>query len=282
MTRHAQGEGADGTRLIPATPLATANKAEPIVGLANDAAASEALYEFEQLLLLDNQEYHSEESLTHRWELQKMQPLIEQIAARIDPDNAGRLKETESGWGWHKAHSETLRLIGILEQQTDYLRILGPVGPTLAADRLHRWVWNAAISLWDSGHFKQAVHAAATTVEEQTQLRLDRGDLSGADLYTQAFKVGKVGDAPDGRRLRFKHLEELTEDGKRNQSWVSAHEGAMHYGRGCAQGIRNLNAHGTGELPKQEALEYLAALSVLARWVHECRVVNAAEGAPAA
>ena len=251
------------------------------MGLANDAAALEALYEFEELLLLDNQEYHAGKSLTHRWDLQKMQPLIEQIAARIDPDNAGRLKEAESGWGWHKAHSETLRLIGILEQQTDYLRILGPVGavgPALAADRLHRWVWNAAISLWDGGQFKQAVHAAATTVEEQTQLRLDRGDLSGADLYTQAFKVGKVGEPPDGRRLRFNHLEELTGDAKRNRSWVSAHEGAMHFGRGCAQGIRNLNAHGTGELPEQEALEYLAALSVLARWVDECEVVGVPEG----
>ena len=126
------------------------------------------------------------------------------------------------------------------------------------------------MNLWDGGHYKQAVNAAAATVEEQTQLKLRRGDLSGAPLYTEAFKVGKVGETPDGRRLRFKHLDELTEDGKRNQSWVSAHEGAMHFGRGCAQGIRNLNAHGTGELPEQEALEYLAALSVLARWVDEC------------
>ena len=53
----------------------------------------------------------------------------------------------------------------------------------------------------------------------------------------------------------------------------------MHFGRGCAQGIRNLNAHGTGELPKQEALEYLAALSVLARWVEACEVVSVPDGA---
>ena len=54
----------------------------------------------------------------------------------------------------------------------------------------------------------------------------------------------------------------------------------MHFGRGCAPGIRNLNAHGTGELPNQEALEYLAALSVLARWVKECEVVPAAPKTP--
>ena len=129
------------------------------------------------------------------------------------------------------------------------------------------------MNLWDGGHYKQAVNAAAAAVEEQTQLKLRRGDLSGADFSTRAFKVGKVGETPDGRRLRFQHLDELTEDGKRNQSWVSAHEGAMRFGRGCAQGIRNLNAHGTSELPEQEALQYLASLSVLARWVDACKPV---------
>ena len=138
---------------------------------------------------------------------------------------------------------------------------------------MHPWVWHAVVNLWDGGHYKQAVNAAAAAVEEQTQLKLRRGDLSGADLYTRAFKVGRVGETPDGRRLRFQHLDELTEDGKRNQSWVSAHEGAMHFGRGCAQGIRNLNAHGTSELPEQEALQYLASLSVLARWVDACKPV---------
>ena len=173
---------------------------------------------------------------------------------------------------------ETRRLIGIIENQEVSERILGPAGPTLAARGLHRWVWDAAVNLWDGGHFKQAVNAAASAVEEQTQLKLDRGDLGGADLYTQAFKVDKLGEPLDGRRLRFPHLDELTEDGKRNQTWTSAHEGAMHFSRGCAQGVRNLTAHGTGDLPEQEAIEYLAALSVLARWVDACDVVNVADG----
>ncbi len=179
---------------------------------------------------------------------------------------------------WGPARAETRRLIGIIENQELSARILGPAGPALAASGLHRWVWNAAVDLWDGGHFKQAVNAAAAAVEEQTQLKLDRGDLGGADLYTQAFKTDKIGEKPAGRRLRFPHLDEQTEDGKRTQSWTSAHEGAMHFGRGCAQGIRNLNAHGTGDLSEQEAIEHLAALSVLARWVDACEAVNDADG----
>ncbi|MYE68281.1 MAG: hypothetical protein F4236_09205, partial [Acidimicrobiia bacterium] len=50
------------------------------------------------------------------------------------------------------------------------------------------------------------------------------------------------------------------------RDWRSAHYGAAHFGRGCAQAIRNLATHRTDDRTEQVALEYLAALSVLARW----------------
>ena len=43
---------------------------------------------------------------------------------------------------------------------------------------------------------------------------------------------------------------------------------------GCALRIRNLTAHTTDELDEQKALEYLAALSVLAQWVDEATVAQ--------
>ena len=92
-------------------------------------------------------------------------------------------------WKLGPAHTETLRLIGKLERREDYERVLGPTGPTLAANRLHPWVWHAVVNLWDGGHYKQAVNAAAAAVEEQTQLTLDREDLDGTKLYTEAFRL---------------------------------------------------------------------------------------------
>ena len=148
-------------------------------------------------------------------------------------------------------------------------QILGPSGPLLAAEGLHKWVWHAAVNLWGGGHYKQAVNAAAAAVEKQTQVKLDREDISGTKLYTEAFKLDT---RPGERRLRFTHLTEKTANGNLTESWKSAHQGAMNYGQGCAQGIRNMNAHGTGDPPEQEALEYLAALSVLARWVDTAQV----------
>lgn len=202
-------------------------------------------------------------------------PLVEAIGERVDQRSAnGSFREgpEQLGWPWEFALASAHRLVGILERTAEEEAILGPGGPKLAAGGMHPWVWNAAVDLWDGDHHRQAVSAAAAALEQQTQLKLGRGDLSGADLYTEAFKVDKPGTVPSGGRLRFAHLPELSSAGGRNQTWTSAHEGAMHFGRGCAQGIRNLSVHGTEELGEQEALEHLASLSVLARWIDDAVV----------
>ena len=154
-------------------------------------------------------------------------------------------------------------------ERVSKLRAETPQGPGLSSEGLHPWVWNAAASLWLGDNYKQAVNEAAAAVEERTQQKLDRGDLGGTKLYTEAFSLDTK---PGNRKLRFPHIVEMTKDGEMTQNWKSAHQGAMHFGQGCSLGIRNLNAHGTGELSEQEALEYLAALSVLARWVDTAEV----------
>lgn len=242
------------------------------MGIADPEAALEKLRELLRLQERADRYPMSEVPRDLRAAINQRGPLVEEIARSLGEAGA----EVVAGYR-SSAIAVTNRLIGTLEQQEDYQQIFGPVGPMLAAEGLHRWVWHAAVNLWGDEHYKQAVNAAASAIEEQTQLKLDRGDLSGADLYTQAFKVDEIRAKPDGRRLRFPHIEELTSDGKRNKNWTSSHQGAMSFGQGCALSIRNLNAHGTRKIPEQEALEYLAALSVLARWVDECEVVGAAD-----
>ena len=87
-------------------------------------------------------------------------------------------------------------------------------------------------------------------------------------LYGQAFSTKDP--SPGEKRLRFPDINR-TEEPKR---WTSAHEGARNLGMGCAQGIRNPQAHPSPDITEQEALEQLAALSVLARWVDECEPVG--------
>ena len=238
--------------------------------IADPEAALAKLSWFRYLLQQDIDDIEANRRRRHLEALYELQPLIEGIASRIDPGNVGRLAEKRSSGSLNTkaALAETLRLIGILEQRADFEQILGPVGPTLAANRLHRWVWNAAADLWDGGHFDSAVHKAALAVEEQTQLKLGRRDLGGKDVYAKAFSEKDV--TAGMLRLRFPHLEKA----EQKDAWVSAHEGAQHLGMGCAQGIRNPRAHPSDEIGEQEALEQSAALSVLARWVDVCEVSN--------
>jgi hypothetical protein len=41
----------------------------------------------------------------------------------------------------------------------------------------------------------------------------------------------------------------------------------MNFGKGCMMGIRNVVSHDTSEPQPEIALEQLAALSILARWI---------------
>ena len=243
--------------------------------MVNAEPALELLHEFREHLER-NQEIHrrlgdkaaSADESDRR--LTALEPLIEQIASSVesDPDRhdpPSHFAYAPGMWTWSNRVDWVDRLIGILENRARHSEIFAPAGPKLAAAQLHPWVWNAATDLWDDGHYREAVQRAATSVEEHTQLKLGDASSSAANLYMNAFKT----DANRGeRRLRFRDPQEKTAD------WRSAHDGAAHFGRGCAQAIRNLASHRTDDLEEQVALEYLASLSVLARWISTAETVT--------
>lgn len=58
-----------------------------------------------------------------------------------------------------------------------------------------------------------------------------------------------------------------------SSTYRSVQRGALTFAEGVFAGIRNPLSHeAENELSEHEALEYLAALSVLARWVDESKV----------
>lgn len=161
-----------------------------------------------------------------------------------------------------------LRIVaGEIENAAFIADVVGPQGPQLAAQRFHPWVWTSAERLWSDGHRRAAVQTAGASVEQQLRAKLDDHKQSAKNLC-DAFKLDQP--KPDQPRLRLGGYADGTAD------QVSAHEGAQFFGRGCFQAIRNLSSHSADEMPEQEALEQLAALSVLARWVDEAIVVKVA------
>lgn len=138
-------------------------------------------------------------------------------------------------------------------------------GTYLALDSLHPWVWNDRTrQFWSLGQFRPAIHEAASRVDYETQQKLGRLDLSGKDLVNQAWstddpRIGK-------KRLRLPGIH------RPSQHWTSAHEGAMHFGAGLFQAIRNRTGHDTesGGAPNLEegsAMQSLCAFSLYATWV---------------
>jgi hypothetical protein len=152
----------------------------------------------------------------------------------------------------------TIRCIETIRRDAEIRENLGEDAPNLNAGSMHRWVWEGARSLWQSGHFAEAVEAAAKKLNAETQNKVRRRDVSEADLFNQAFsddppQVGKPRLRPKG-----------DDDGRTARS---VRRGIRSLAEGCFAAVRNPIAHDGAELSETIALEQLAALSMLARWV---------------
>jgi hypothetical protein len=110
------------------------------------------------------------------------------------------------------------------------------------------------------------VLAAAKAVNSMLQAKLGRRDVSEVNLIQEAFSSG--GPTAGRPRLRFPMID----DEKTRESMT---QGALSFGVGCFQAIRNPVGHLPNEeheLSEQEALERLAALSLLARWIEQADI----------
>jgi hypothetical protein len=243
------------------------------VQIANPEAALKKVREFIVLLEQSGSIYRSyprgsDQGRLADSQIQEQVPVILQIAARANPDLVPKLQEQSHGWRYYRTLEASQQLAGLLSSMEETQQILGPVGPKLAAANLHPWVWNAAVNLWDDGHLREAVQAAAQALfDTHLPAKLSvHGARSAKDLVSQAFST--KGPTAGNPRLRL--------DGYPDSSpnWISQHEGAGFFGMGCAQLIRNLATHNSAQPDELTALEQLASLSQLARLIDRARVVT--------
>lgn len=150
-------------------------------------------------------------------------------------------------------------LIGELRSQKRRLEVIGQLTTSLSP-RLHPWVWEEAASRWDAGQYRDAVQAAATRIfDVELPRKLDTKPVKDSADLLSAFNP-KTGSAFG--TLRFPGLT------AGDPSYESVHRGAMLYGQGCVKGIRNPRTHRLAN-EEQVAIEELAALSLVARWIDE-------------
>lgn len=195
---------------------------------------------------------------------------VVKIAERHEPGLVEGLVVQDGSYIYpHKSQlrSATI-LLGSLQDAEEVAEHLGPVGPRLAASQLHSIVWHTAVEDWDNGNLRGAVQAAATAVFDiHLVAHYGRSDVQdGRDRITQAFTVARA--TPEAPRLRFTRFDHGS------ASWRSIHEGVMHFGQGCAQAIRNVTTHNLDQPSEDVALECLASLSLLARWIDEAQLTT--------
>ena len=193
-------------------------------------------------------------------EVAQQAQVVEKIFDRVIPGWRTDIELRKSN-RWTRHREAAIRAKAELERQEEVRKNLGDDAPELSAAKLHPWVWDGASSLWHSGHFREAVEGAIRKLNAETQNKLGRRDVSETDLFNQAFSEQPAA-------AKNPRLHRMPDDG--SKTFKSVQRGARIFAEGVFAGIRNPLAHEADrEMPEQEALEYLAALSVLARWVDE-------------
>ncbi|WP_217615949.1 TIGR02391 family protein [Cellulomonas sp. GbtcB1] len=135
--------------------------------------------------------------------------------------------------------------------------------PALSPIQLHPLVWAPAQRLWNDGHFRPAVAAAAEAVNSQMKQLTGRNDAPDTSLWQQAFT--KTDPEPGKPRLRWPGAPD-------DRDVTTMLDGLRQFAPGTNMVIRNPATHEQTELSEQVALEYLATLSVLARLLEQCEV----------
>lgn len=142
--------------------------------------------------------------------------------------------------------------------------------PTIGAEAMHPLVWGAARRLWRDRHYRAAVAAAADTLVASVKTTTGRHDVPETALWQQTFSekapvAGQPGQPGQPAQPRLRWPGSPTD-----RDVKTMNDGLRQFAPGMQMTIRNPAAHSLDELTEQEALERLAALSLLARWVDEC------------
>ena len=125
---------------------------------------------------------------------------VEKILDRVLP-NWRTDVEVDSRGQWQQHRQAAQRSIVELERAAEVEQKLGDTGPRLSAAAFHAWVWEGARSLWSSGHYREAVRAAATKISAELQNKLNRRDIADAKLVQEAFSE----DTPVLGKPRLRH-----------------------------------------------------------------------------
>lgn len=115
---------------------------------------------------------------------------IAQRLASVTPGSpAPEAFEPDDDGSFDGALLSAVRLQALIETNAEFEALGRSAGPSLTLESLHSWVGEAASTFWSDGHFRSAVHAAASQIDLHLQAKLQREDVSGSALVREAFSL---------------------------------------------------------------------------------------------
>ncbi|QAY60464.1 hypothetical protein ET475_11010 [Microbacterium protaetiae] len=208
-------------------------------------------------------EYWSDRASPINDDAELMLSTVQRVLFQVDPANTNPL--LPPNYSDSDTELRVRRALGALQDIEETNEHLAPEAPEFVADRLHPRVWGAAAVIWDTGEYRIAVGQAALALAMHLKAR-SKSKLSDRKLVQDVFSLDPP--KPGGVRLQF--------PGERDdESWRSRQSGLHLLAQGTFAGIRNIAAHEDEPWPEQVALEFLAVLSVVARWSDETEAVEA-------
>jgi uncharacterized protein (TIGR02391 family) len=121
---------------------------------------------------------------------------------------------------------------------------------------LHPEIARAVTRLFEDGHYTNAVEDACKVLDLLVKMRSGRVDLGGTELMQAVF-------SPKNPALKFSDLQ--------SESEKSEQQGLMFLYAGAMLAFRNPRAHGLIQDDAENALDYIAFLSLLAKMLDRAR-----------
>lgn len=206
--------------------------------------------------------YWNDQAQAFNQEAELMLHTVESIMRCLDPTDTVPLRPP--AYSGENSEERVRKALGALRDREDIAAHLAPESPEMLADQLHPTVWRAAAVTWDSGQYRVAVGQAALGLATNIKARAE-SRLTDRKLMQDVFSP----DTPRAGSTRLHFPGDRDDD-----NWKSRQQGLHLLAQGVYAGIRNIAAHLDEDWPEQEALEYLAALSVVARWSDATELVR--------
>ena len=112
--------------------------------------------------------FHSYKTAASEDEIVKRAQVVEQILDRVVPGWRNEIKKKDrQKWSVH--YEASIRAREALLRAEEVKENLGENAPELSAAELHPWIWSGASSLWQSGHYREAVEGAIKKLNAETQ-----------------------------------------------------------------------------------------------------------------